>query len=87
MSLEVLETPQRNSYLERGCFFGGFTFSTSFITSSNGRGMCGIGFSFVACFGIDSSYVSNVPASSTKGPRIVLIGVSGVRARRLLIPS
>jgi hypothetical protein len=29
------------------CFSGGFTFSTSAITSLNGRGMCGIGFEFV----------------------------------------
>jgi len=34
-----------------GSFSGGFTLSTSFITSSNGSGMCGIGFSLVACFG------------------------------------
>jgi hypothetical protein len=29
------------------CFFGGFTLSTSDITSLNGRGICGIGFEFV----------------------------------------
>ena len=28
-------------------FVGGFTLSTSLITSPNGRGMCGIGFEFV----------------------------------------
>jgi hypothetical protein len=29
------------------CFSGGFTLSTSAITSLNGRGMCGIGLEFV----------------------------------------
>jgi hypothetical protein len=38
-------------YLPFPCFFGGFTLSTSAITSLNGSGMWGIGFEFVIRFG------------------------------------
>ena len=40
--------------LFRGGFSGGFTMSTSAITSLNGRGMCGIGFEFVIRLGLSS---------------------------------